>query len=183
MSLATIDFAPTVDMEALYTTVTSEEQIEKANAFRTIPTNTYRLTPTRINVVPAGQDAPVPGRLDVGVQYTAFDRATGDRRGVVFAHFSPELHYSTPRDGGEPFIDKAAKLWGQAVKAFDMKKEPFIVVIRALAQFPLDGYVTEYIRMPDGSYPKFSGADERADLIANGGTLGNSVNGVGRVKA
>lgn len=180
---ATLEFAQDLNMEELHSLQTSKEHVEKANAFRTIPAGAYRLIPQSVKVANADENAPIPGRLDISVRYDAFAKEDSTKRiGSVWAHYSPELHYFTPRDGGAPVIDKQAKLWGQAAKAFDMVNDPAMAIIQAIASYPLDGFVSEYIKMPDNTFLTPKSAEERTKAIGDGGVPGNSLVSVGKVK-
>ena len=144
----------TFDPATLFTRHAEAEAVKEANAFRTLPSGTYRLTTKKIEYRVGSPQSPWP---DAELLHLQVDAVSPDRRGVLFF----DISYQTLRrpDGS---LDKPTKLWGQYEKALGVEGKNAGEVAEAITLYPVDAYVTESFRLPEGGWdtPKTPAARE-----------------------
>lgn len=177
-----------LDITTLAGMYTAQETVKEATAFRTLPKGWYRLRIEKADLqADTGEMARVPGRPILNLQCDAYDILTGEKKGKQFVKASPFVHRNPKDDGSAGGLDTASKVWAQFYKAVTEKDGPptdaveVISRIRTLGVF--DGFVDEYVKMPDNTFGRFKTPEERARLIEDGGEVKNTVSNVRAAKA
>jgi hypothetical protein len=177
-------------MDSLFEKYTSEAQYKEANQSPTVRTGAYRLKDMKAEArLDDRQDTPTPGRQYARITAHLHDRETGARKGTAFFNVSWEPFKKENRSG-EMKLDSASKLWGQLLKALDASTQSVGQVLKeTVPNYPVDGFVDESFRMPDGSFKSYRGDTEeerekaRRALVDDGGEPVNFVQSLFKVKA
>lgn len=164
-----------LNLEELYTTYTSDEQIKESYERRTVPTGRYTYNPKKAAARLMPENSPFPGRK-TGSFFGQLMDDQGARKGSLGFDASWEVHR---RDNGK--MDSLAVLWGQLVTALDLKSKPVGDVIVAAGQYPLSIYVTESFKTPTG-WQTARTMEERAELRKAGYDARNFVQSISRVR-
>jgi len=160
----------TFSLDELFEQHASAEMVKEATAYRTIPTGKYQLNAKKIEGRIGSEKSPWPGARLVHLQLDA--AADGAKKGVLFADIS---HETLRRDDGK--LDNPSKLWGQYEKALDMQGKSAGDVVEAIRLYPVDSFVTESFKTPDG-YRTPRTDDERAEYVKAGFESRNFVQNV-----
>lgn len=172
-----------LDLSALHDIYTSEEQVKEATAFKTLPTGAYRFHVEKAD--PRTDDRPdseTPGRQTARITAAAFDPLTGDRKGTTFFNVSWQPFKREDR-AGILKQDGPTKLWGQLVKALEAQDQSVADVVQTtIYSAPVDGFLIESMKMPDGSLQGFKTPEERVALLKDGGEPMNYVANLRKAK-
>lgn len=172
-----------INMESLFNTFTTEEQVKESFDKFTAPTGRYRFVATKVTptngcdeAAPASIHEMYDGRQYVRIfgKMTEMVDGVEKRRGSVGFEASWE-----PRKTAKGQPDKATKLWGQLVVALDMKDKSVGEVLNAVASYPLSIYVNESFKTPEG-YRTAKDAESRREYRALGYDSRNFVESVSR---
>jgi hypothetical protein len=177
-------------VDQLFEKYTSEQQYKEANQAPTVRTGAYRLKEMKVEArLDDRENTPTPGRQYARIQAALHDRESGARKGTVFFNVSWEPVYRENRSG-ERKLDSAAKLWGQLLKALDVSALSVGQIVKeAIPNYPVDAFVDESFRMPDGGFKSYRGETEdereknRRALVDEGGEPINFVQSIFKVRA
>lgn len=172
-----------INMETLFNTFTSEEQVKESFDKFTAPTGRYRFVATKVTPTD-GVDEQAPDSVRKMLGDRKYVRVFGKmtemvdgvekRRGSVGFEASWE-----PRKTDKMVPDKATKLWGQLVVALDMKEKSVGEVLNAVASYPLSIYVNESFKTPEG-YRTAKDAEARSEYRKLGYDAKNFVESISR---
>lgn len=163
--------AQTFDLNEMADQQTSDEMVKEANAFKTVPAGKYRLTTEKAEGRISGEKA--PWGQGVKMLHLQVEAKSETRKTKLFLDVTPiELR----RENGKLF--GPSKLWGNYVKALDCQGQPFHVVLDAIQKYPVDAFVTESFKMPDGTYSYPRNDEERALAVKGGGEPQNFIQSV-----
>lgn len=162
-----------LNLEELYETYTSDEQIKESFERRTVPTGRYTFTPKKAGARVMPENSPFPGRK-TGSFFGQLHDNQGQRKGSVGFDASWEIHR---RENGK--MDGLSVLWGQLCTALDMKAKPVGEVVMAAGQFPTSMYVTESFKTPEG-WRTARTPEERAEYRRLGYDARNFVQSISR---
>ncbi len=172
-----------INMEDLFNTFTTEEQVKESFDKFTAPTGRYRFTATKVTPT-EGVDENAPESIKKSLGDRKYVRIFGrmtemvdgveKRRGNVRFEASWE-----PRKTDKQQPDKATKLWGQLVVALDMKQKSVGEVLNAVASYPLSVYVNESFKTPEG-YRTAKDAESRREYRQLGYDAKNFVESISR---
>lgn len=172
-----------VNMESLFNTFTTEEQVKESFDKFTAPTGRYTFTASKVTVSEGCDDAAPQSIHEMydGRQYVrVFGRMTEmvdgveKKRGSVGFEASWQSKKTTK---GQP--DKPSKLWGQLVVALDMKDKSVGEVVNAISAYPLSIYVNESFKTPEG-YRTAKDAESRKEYRSLGYDSRNFVESISR---
>ena len=164
-----------LNLEELYETYTSDEQIKESFERRTVATGRYVFEPKKASARIMPENSPFPGRK-TGSFFGQLKDDQGNRKGSLGFDASWEVHR---RDNGK--LDSLAVLWGQLVTALDMKAKPVGEVVMSAGQYPVSVYVTEGFKTPTG-WQTARTPEERTELRKAGYDSRNFVQSISRVK-
>ena len=139
---------PDLNIEDLYKTYTTDEQIKESFDRFTASTGRYQFAATKAEKV-LGADDHVIESLRGRPHARLFGRMTHVVDGVdkKAGSVGADVSWETRKDAkGKP--DKASKLWGQLVVALGMKDKSVGEVLDAVAQYPISVYVNESFKVP-----------------------------------
>lgn len=162
-----------INLEELYQTYTSDQQIKDSFERRTVPTGKYVFSAMRASARLANEKSPFPGRK-MGSFFGSLKDHEGKRRGSVGFDASWEV---LKKPNGK--MDGPSVLWGQLVTALGMKGSNVAEVITAAGQYPLNVYVAEAFRTPQG-WVTARTPEERAELRQKNYEARNFVNSVSK---
>lgn len=165
-----------LDIEKLYETYTSQEQVKESFDKFTVPTGRYTFTASKPPVPEAASDkSPWPGRQIVRL-FGKLSDDEGARKGSVGMDASWEVHR---RENGK--LDGPSKLWGQIVTALGMAEKSVGEVIAAAGSYPLSVYVTEGFKTPEG-WRTARDAEKRSEYRKLGYEARNFVDSVSKAR-
>ncbi len=172
-----------INMESLFNTFTSEEQVKDSFDKFTAPTGRYRFTAIKVEPM-EGVNETAPDSIKKMLGDRKYVRIFGKmtemvdgvekRRGSVGFEASWE-----PRKTDKGVADKATKLWGQLVVALDMKQKSVGEVLNAVPSYPLSIYVNESFRTPEG-YRTAKDAEDRKNYRSLGYESKNFVESISK---
>jgi len=123
------------------------EPSQSGGAFLSHPTGGYRIQAETVGVEKlALDDLYNPGRTRGHIQAAIMQKDGTPLKGKVFFDVShePKPHPTKPTTkDGKPRYDSAYTLFLQAAKALGVEKEAVGSIYEALAQYPLDAFITE----------------------------------------
>lgn len=173
-----------IDIESLYETHTSKEQVKESQDRFTVPTGRYKFIASKVETVQGAEDHPVPGLqkrpyVKVFGKLVETDPATGEekRKGSVGFDASWEIRRT---DAGK--LDRFAKLWGQMVRALGVETASVGEAVNALKQYPVELYVTEGYKDPAEGWRTIRDADKRSEVRKAGHDTRNFVDSVSRAR-
>ena len=172
-----------INMESLFDTFTSEEQVKESFDKFTAPTGRYTFTASKVTPT-EGVDENAPDSVKTALgdrQYVrVFGRMTEMVDGVEKKRGSVGFEASwVPRKTAKGQADKATKLWGQLVVALDMKQKSVGEVLNAISSYPLSIYVNESFKTPEG-YRTAKDAEARREYRGLGYDAKNFVESISR---
>jgi hypothetical protein len=147
--------ATSINLDELFGSFTSKEQIKESFDKITAPTGRYVFTATKVEPLTGGADHPLESLRNrphvhvFGKLTETLPDGTIKRRGSVGFDASWERR-ATPT--GQP--DGASKLWGQLCRAFGMEQASVGEVVNALSHYPVSAYVRESFKTPDSTSEK-----------------------------
>jgi len=179
-----------VSMEELFNTHTTAQALSEANAFKTVPTNYYKLQGTKGEAKRSAMSTEFPnGRLTLNLRGDVYK---DDKRvGSVGFFVSPDVKRT---DKGK--LDREIRLYNQIMRALypEIKTDAELAQINAgemvarFTQYPIGAFVTEtFASDPDPGTGKKSYQDAKTDteateLRTRGWKPANYVQSIGRVK-
>lgn len=139
-----------INIEDLFNSYTSEEQVKDSFDRFTAKTGRYRFVATKVTPEQGSSDHIIERLRDrkyarVFGKMTEIVDGVEKRRGNVGFDVSWE-----PRKTAKGMPDKESKLWGQLVVALDMKDKSVGEVLNAISSYPLSIYVNESYKTPEG---------------------------------
>ena len=132
----------TFDPATLHEKHADAEAVKEANAFRTLPSGKYRLTAKKLEYRIGSAQSPWPGAELIHIQV---DAQGATRRGT---HFHDISYQTLRRQDGS--LDSPTKLWANYEKALGVVGKSAGEVVEALTLYPVDGYLTESFKTPEG---------------------------------
>jgi hypothetical protein len=172
-----------INMESLFNTFTSEEQVKESFDKFTAPTGRYKFTAIKVTPMEGvDENAPDSIRKALGDRkyVRVFGRMTEMVEGVEKKRGSVGFEASwEPRKTDKGMPDKATKLWGQLVVALDMKQKSVGEVLNAIQSYPLSIYVNESFKTPEG-YRTAKDAEDRKAYRSLGYESKNFVESISR---
>ena len=149
---------PTFDPATLFTKHAEAEAVKEANAYRTLPSGTYRLSTQKIEYRLGLPQSPWPGAELIHIQA----KAQGvERTGTLFFDIS---YQTLRREDGR--LDSPTRLWGQYEKALGVQGKNAGDVVEAITRYPVDAFVTESFQTPEGYRTPKTPADHAAYVNA-----------------
>lgn len=188
------------DLETAFDQRASKEAQAEANAFRTVPTGSYRFTPEKMERYLSDEKSPFgDGLRIVKVTYNGvakFQLADKTPKGKFFVEYSiDERKQDTAQ--GQKLIPPSA-LYLQAQKALEKADATHAETIEALGLYPVDAYVTESLvyegqgegtgrnGKPKNRYENVKADGSRNEVLAKGQAAGgkavNFVQNVSKIK-
>lgn len=174
----------TIDIESLYETHTTKEQIKESFDRMTVPTGRYKFVATKVETVQGGEDHPVPGLqkrpyVKVFGKLVGPDPVTGEekRKGSVGFDASWEVRRT---DNGK--MDRFAKLWGQVVTALGIPDASIGETVNALKSYPVELYVTEGFKDPAEGWRTIRDEEKRKEVRKAGYDTRNFVDSVSKAR-
>jgi len=165
------------DVASLYTKHAEAEAVKEANAYRTLPTASYRLTTRKVEYRVCPESGPWPGAELVHLQVDALQRdAEVPRKGVLFF----DISYQTLRNR-EGRLESPTRLWGNYEKALGVIGKNAGEVLEAVTLYPVDAYVTESFKTLAG-YRTPKTPQDREELVQAGYEARNFVQNVRAAK-
>lgn len=179
-----------VSMEELFATHASAQALNEANAFKTVPTNYYKMMGTKGDAKRGAPSEQFPhGRLTINLRgsVTKDDKALGS----VGFFVSPELGRTATGK-----LDREIRLYNQLLRALypELKNDNDLATISAgdainrFTQYPIGAFITEtFASDPDiqtgkKSYQDAKTDEEATELRKRGWKAANYVQSLGRVK-
>ena len=168
----------TFDPMTLFEKHAEAEAVKEANAFRTLPSGSYRFTTRKLEYRIGAEQGPWPGAELIHLQVDALQQGTDTpRKGVLFF----DITYQTLRRADDGKLDSPSRLWGNYEKALGVLGKSAGEVVEAITLYPVDAYVTETFKTPAG-YRTPKTPEERAEFERAGYEARNFVQNVRAAK-
>lgn len=164
----------TIDLEELYNTYTSEEQLKESYERRTVPTGRYTFQAEKVTPRQMSDESPFwAGRKLATLSGRLYE---GDQpRGRFVFDVSWDV---VRRENGK--MDGPSMLWGQLVNTLGAKGKSVGEIVEMARTYPLGIYVTESFKTPEG-WRTARTEDERKVYRSAGYDAKNFAQGVGKV--
>jgi hypothetical protein len=175
-----------LNIEDLYKTYTTDEQIKESFDRVTAPTGRYTYNVTKVEKLIGADDHVVPalrGRPYARLWGRMSEVVDGveKKRGNVGCDVSWETRrIDAPGKPSNGKPDKQSKLWGQLVVALGDKAASAGTVLERIAQYPVSIYVNESFKTPEG-YRTARTPEERKEYRGQGFESHNFVESISKV--